>query len=254
MHFLTIKIKYVTLQAIRATKKELKMKKTLSLLLFLMCFVCCICAQTNNKTHRTWAQYERYEKANKALIKSPKVVFMGNSITDFWAKIMPEFFEENNYVGRGISGQTTQQMLSRFRQDVVALNPKVVVILAGINDIAQNNGEISNANILQNIAAMCDIAKANDITPVLCSILPCDYFSWKPELRPSSIVKDMNELIRSYAKSNGYSYVDYYAKMSTRDGALKAEYTKDRCHPIREGYEVMQPIVQKVLHSILLKK
>ena len=99
----------------------------------------------------TWAQYERYELANDALKQSPLVVFMGNSITDFWAKMMPDFFDGNNYIGRGISGQTTQQMLSRFRQDVVALNPKVVVILAGINDIAQNNGEISNANILQNI-------------------------------------------------------------------------------------------------------
>ena len=219
-----------------------------------MLCVISINAQMKSNSRRTWAQYERYEMANDALKKSPTVVFMGNSITDFWSKMMPNFFEANNYVGRGISGQTTQQMLSRFRQDVVALNPKIVVILAGINDIAQNNGEISNANILQNIAAMCDIAKANDIIPVLCSILPCDYFSWKPDLKPAPIVKDMNGLIQSYAKSNGYIYVDYYAKMSTNEGALKSEYTKDRCHPTREGYEVMQPIVQNALHQILAKK
>ena len=219
-----------------------------------MCVVCFVNAQTKSNSRRTWAQYERYELANDALKQSPLVVFMGNSITDFWAKMMPDFFDGNNYIGRGISGQTTQQMLSRFRQDVVALNPKVVVILAGINDIAQNNGEISNANILQNIAAMCDIAKANNIIPVLCSILPCDYFSWKPDLKPSPIVKEMNDLICSYAKSKGYVYVDYYTKMATPEGALKSEYTKDRCHPTREGYEVMQPIVQKALRQVLMKK
>ena len=222
-------------------------------MLFLLCVVC-INAQTKSNSRRTWAQYERYELANDALKQSPLVVFMGNSITDFWAKMMPDFFDGNNYIGRGISGQTTQQMLSRFRQDVVAINPKVVVILAGINDIAQNNGEISNANILQNIAAMCDIAKANNIIPVLCSILPCDYFSWKPDLKPAPIVKEMNDLICSYAKSKGYVYVDYYTKMATPEGALKSEYTKDRCHPTREGYEVMQPIVQKVLRQVLMKK
>ena len=221
------------------------------MLLLLAFDVVDVCATETTK--KTWAQYERYELANKQLKQKPIAVFMGNSITDFWFKEMPDFFETNNYVGRGISGQTTEQMLARFRQDVVALNPDVVVILAGINDIAQNNGEISNVNILENIAAMCDIACANNIKPVLCSILPCDYFVWRKDLKPALRVVEMNKLIKEYAQTKGYAYVDYYSVMATSEGALKSEYTKDRCHPTKEGYKVMQPIVQNSLNLILNK-
>ena len=211
-------------------------------------------AQSSESTKKTWAQYERYELANRQIKQNPMVVFMGNSITDFWVKEMPDFFEENNFVGRGISGQTTEQMLARFRQDVVALNPKVVVILAGINDIAQNNGKISNENILENIAAMCDIACANNIIPVLCSILPCDYFVWRKDLKPASTVIEMNKLIKDYAQTKGYAYVDYYREMATDEGALKSQYTKDRCHPTYEGYKIMKAIVQNELTPILKVK
>ena len=202
---------------------------------------------------KQWAQYERYASLNEALSKTPDVVFIGNSITDFWAKEMPAFFADNNYVGRGISGQTTEQMLARFRQDVVMLHPKIVVILAGINDIAENHGPVSNENILNNIASMCDLAKINGIIPVLCSILPCDYFVWRKDIYPAPIVVEVNRLIKEYAESMGYNYVDYYSDMSTIDGALKEEYTKDRCHPTINGYKVMVDIVQKTLCELVEK-
>ena len=158
---------------------------------------------------------------------------------------------ENNYAGRGISGQTTEQMLARFRQDVVDLHPKIVVILAGINDIAQNNGPISNENILNNIKSMCDIAKANNIVPVLCSILPCDYFVWRKMIKPASIVIELNKMIKGYADEMNYQYVDYHSVLSTTSGALDSKYTKDHCHPTKEGYSVMIDVVQKVLKPML---
>ena len=211
-------------------------------------------AQSSHKGKKQWAQYNRYETVNKKMTQAPDVVFMGNSITDNWAKFVPQFFTDNNYAGRGISGQTTDQMLARFQQDVVELHPKVVVILAGINDIAQNNGPISNEAILGNIKSMCDIARANDIEPVLCSILPCDYFVWRKTIKPAPIVMEMNKLIKDYAQAKGYAYVDYYTPLATADGALKPQYTKDRCHPTVAGYEVMMPIVQNVLKPILESK
>lgn len=206
---------------------------------------------STKKEKKQWAQYDRYAMQNQSLKDLPNVVFMGNSITDNWAKLVPEFFVENNYAGRGISGQTTEQMLARFRQDVVDLHPKIVVILAGINDIAQNNGPISNENILNNIKSMCDIATANNIVPVLCSILPCDYFVWRKTIKPASIVIELNKMIKGYADEMNYQYVDYHSVLSTISGALDSKYTKDHCHPTKEGYSVMVDVVQKVLKPML---
>lgn len=225
------------------------MKKITILLLLSIFAIGCVNAQS--KAKKQWAQYNKYAVANKSLKKSPHVVFMGNSITENWASMMPEFFTDNNYAGRGISGQTTEQMLARFRQDVIDLKPKIVVILAGINDIAGNNGPISNEDILNNIKSMCDIAEANHITPVLCSILPCDYFVWRKTMKPAPIVVAMNKLIKQYALAKGYEYVDYYSALATKSGALNPQYTKDRCHPTIDGYKVMIPIVQKVLKKKL---
>lgn len=210
-------------------------------------------AQSTSSTKRQWAKYDRYEKNNAALTVAPDVVFMGNSITDNWASLVPEFFSENNYAGRGISGQTTEQMLARFRQDVVDLHPQIVVILAGVNDIAQNNGPISTQQILNNIKSMCDIARANNITPILCSILPCDYFSWRKTMNPAQTIIELNKMIFDYAKSMGYKFVDYYSALATEVGALNPQYTHDRCHPTVEGYKIMIPIVQNVLLPMLNK-
>ena len=140
---------------------------------------------------RDWAQYGRYERQNAALAGEPvEVVFMGNSITDNWIGADPDFFARNGFVDRGISGQTTAEMLARFRRDVIDLNPKAVVILAGINDIAQNNGAIKLENVFGNIVSMCELAKFNGIRVVLCSVLPCDRFSWRPEIKPAAAVSD----------------------------------------------------------------
>lgn len=198
-----------------------------------------------------WSQTYRYAEYNKQLEKNPDVVFMGNSITDFWYRDVPEFFKENNYAGRGISGQTTDQMLVRFRQDVVNLHPKAVVILAGINDIAENNGPVTDEYIVNNIASMCDLATANGIIPVLCSVCPCDFFKWRQDLKPAQRVKEVNKLIKAYAEKHGFEYVDYYSLMADKNGAMKPGLSKDRCHPTVEGYRVMIPAVQKSIRKVL---
>ena len=130
-----------------------------------------------------WAKFNRYHDANKEVTTSPRVVFMGDSITDFWVDADPDFFKSNNFLGRGISGQTTSHMLVRFRRDVIDHHPKYVVILAGTNDVAKNLGEIAPENSLGNIISMCEIARANKIKPIICSILPCNFFFWRPEVK-----------------------------------------------------------------------
>lgn len=201
-----------------------------------------------------WAKYGRYAQANDTITVAPKAVFMGNSITDFWGKLRPDFFKENNYAPRGISGQTTYQMLARFHSDVVALGPQAVVILSGINDIAQNSGEISLENILGNIISMCDIARANGIVPVLCSLLPCDHFSWKKELEPAPLVIELNGMLREYAREQGLEYVDYHSFMSDEKGALKEGLSGDRCHPYAEAYVPMEEAVKAAVNKVIKKK
>ena len=206
-----------------------------------------VCTASFGQKNKDWALYSRYAGANDTITVAPKAVFMGNSITENWLKFHPDFFKNNGYAARGISGQTTYQMLARFHNDVVALNPKVVVILSGINDIAQNSGEISLENIMGNIVSMCDIARANGIVPVLCSILPCDYFSWRKDLKPAPLVVEMNKLIKSYADANGLEYVDYYSSLADENGALKEGLSKDRCHPYPDVYFQME---EKVVEAI----
>lgn len=176
---------------------------------------------------------------------------MGNSITDNWLKFRPDFFKGNNFAGRGISGQTTYQMLARFHSDVVALQPKAVAILAGINDIAQNSGPIELENILGNIISMCDIARANGIIPLICSILPCDRFSWRPDLKPAPVVIELNRMLKEYADSQDIEYVDYHVLMADENGALKDGLSKDRCHPYPDAYKPMEEAVLASLNKVL---
>lgn len=211
---------------------------------------------TANAIERDWAQLGRYQYENAQITHSPDAVFMGNSITDCWADTVPEFFAENNYVGRGISGQVSSQMLVRFRQDVISLKPKVVVILSGTNDIAENNGTMTNEGIMNNIISMCELAEANDITPILCSLLPCDHFYWlkNKNIYPAGRIMQLNEMIKDYAAKKGYEYVDYHSEMTTDKGGLPAEYSKDYVHPNRRGYEVMMPIVKRSIDKVLKKR
>ena len=192
---------------------------------------------------KDWAGFGVYEKANESIKDSPDIVFMGNSITEMWAKMDSAFFAGHNFVGRGISGQTSCEMLVRFRRDVIDLSPRVVLILAGINDIVENNGEIKLSNVLGNIMSMCELARANGIRPVLCSVLPCNNLFWRKDLKPAENVKELNTMIIDYARAAGLTYVDYYTPMAMPDGSLNPEYTKDGCHPTLPGYKVMEEIL-----------
>ena len=219
------------------------LKRTLFVTLALLA-VLAVEAQTPTKD---WARFNRYEEANKQLTTAPDVVFMGNSITANWAKFRPEFFADNNFAGRGISGQTSSQMLVRFRADVIDLHPKKVVILAGTNDIALNNGPITLPHILDNIASMCELAAYNNIEVVLCSVLPCKAYKWRPEVAPAPIIKELNALIAAYAAEKGYPYVDYHSAMTDEEGGLPVELSPDGCHPNVEGYLIMERLLLDVL-------
>lgn len=194
-----------------------------------------------------WAKFGRYEAANDTVKVRPRAVFMGDSITDNWAKKDMDFFTSNNFVGRGISGQTTSHMLVRFRRDVVDLNPKYVVIMAGTNDIALNNGEISHENILGNIISMCEIAKANKIKPILCSVLPADRFRWRPQLTPAEDLVKLNKMIQEYAKSARIPYVDYHSVLKDENNALPEKHAADGVHPNLDCYKIMEEIIVKYL-------
>ena len=202
-----------------------------------------------------WAHLKKFEKDNERLkkINDPnRVVFMGNSITEGWSNFDKDFFINNPFVNRGISGQTTPQMLIRFRPDVVNLNPKAVVILAGINDIAGNTGPILLENTAENIISMAEIAKANNIKVYICSTLPAIDFLWSPGLEPAPKVIKLNTILKNYCTKNNITYVDYYSSMVDGEGGLKVpEYTaaNDLVHPNLAGYKVMEKIILSALEK-----
>jgi len=174
-----------------------------------------------------------------------RVVFMGDSITDGWRfKGFKGFFADKPYINRGISGQTTPQMVLRMHQDVIALKPKVVVILAGTNDIAGNTGPMTLEQTEDNLAAMAEIAAANHIRVVLCSVLPAFDYPWMPGLTPAPKILKINEWIKSYAAANGHVYVDYHAAMKDDRDGLPPTLSKDGVHPLPAGYAVMTPLVE----------
>src|SRR5919106_4235902 len=197
-----------------------------------------------------WASLQRYRQANAELATvrdTNRVVFMGNSITDAWAKSFPTMFPGKPYVGRGISGQTTPQLLVRFRQDVIALRPKVVVILAGTNDLAGNTGPATLKMIQDNLVSMVELAKANGIRVVLSSVLPVYDYSWRPGLEPAGKIVALNAWMKDYAARNGVVYLDYHSAMVDRRQGLKAELTYDGVHPNEAGYRVMAPLAERAI-------
>ena len=197
-----------------------------------------------------WANYGRYAEANARLEKAPEVVFMGNSITDGWDDAHPEFFSDNNYACRGISGQVTSQMLCRFRADVINLHPKAVVILAGTNDLALNNGPIAMEHIVENIVSMAELARAAGIKPILCSVLPAGKYPWRPEVEDvAGKIRTLNAQVKAWADANGVCWVDYHAAMDAGDGSMRSELTRDGVHPTRQGYDVMEQILDPVLDA-----
>ena len=176
---------------------------------------------------------------------------MGNSITQGWVDMRPHFFTKNSFVNRGIGGQTTPQMLLRFRQDVIDLKPKAVVILAGINDIAENTGPISLEEIAANIESMVELAIAHGIHPLVCSVLPANNFPWRPEILPREKVIKLNELLRALTEKHQVTYVDYYTSTVDAEGGLISELGYDTVHPNDSGYKVLEPIILESLQSVL---
>jgi lysophospholipase L1-like esterase len=201
-----------------------------------------------------WPNLSKYKNANTqldSLETNYRIVFMGNSITELWTTISPSFFDNKNYVNRGISGQTTPQMLIRFRQDVINLNPFAVVILAGINDIAQNTGPSTIQMIKNNIISMIELANSNKIHVILCSVLPAEKFPWFPEILPAQKVVDLNKELIEYADKNNILYVDYFSLMVNETMGMKKELTNDGVHPNKKGYLIMEKTLLKAISIIL---
>jgi lysophospholipase L1-like esterase len=177
-----------------------------------------------------------------------KIVLMGDSITESWSNYSSEFFSEHGFlINKGISGETTPQMLDRFEADVLSLNPEGVIILAGINDIAQNTGYISVSEIFDNIVFMANLAKKNSIRPVLCSVLPVNELTWRPEIKPTALVIELNQKIRKYCKESNILYIDYFSSMVGEKKELRPELTYDGVHPNKEGYIIMEGLLEAVL-------
>ena len=205
-----------------------------------------------------WPDLARYRAANANLAAPApgenRVVFMGDSITDAWGHPTGVFFPGEPYINRGISGQTTPQMLIRFWPDVIALQPKVVVILAGTNDIAGNTGPSTPEMIQDNLMAMADLAKANGIRVVLASILPAATYPWQPGTDPRAQISAMNAWIRDYCAQKKYVYLDYYSAMVNSEQGMKSELTIDGVHPNADGYKVMTPLAEKAIAKALKAK
>ena len=224
----------------------MKTVKFSTLILFVMLFNKISYAQD-------WANLKRFQQENSELLlpkaNEHRVIFMGNSITEGWLSIRPEFFKNKPYINRGISGQTTPQMLLRFRQDVIHLKPSTVVLLAGINDIAENTGPSTIEMIANNIISMAELAKANQIKVIICSVLPANNFPWRKGIKPAEKVRKLNVILQLYSYKNKLEYVDYYSAMVNDSHGLKKELGEDGIHPNKKGYLIMEPILEKAINN-----
>lgn len=209
----------------------------------------------NKSSAQDWPNLEKYKKAN-AELSAPaenehRIVFMGNSITEGWFNANPSFFENNPYINRGISGQTTPQMLLRFRQDVIDIDADVVLILAGTNDIAGNTGPMTLEQIRDNILSMVELAKSNSIAPIVCSVLPAYDYPWRPGLEPNIKIPKLNLLLKQMAEEQGVMYLDYYWAMADERSGLPKELTTDEVHLTKEGYAVMEKLAQEAIAKVV---
>jgi acetyl esterase/lipase/lysophospholipase L1-like esterase len=206
--------------------------------------------------HNDWAWMSKYADANTKVVPGSKlVVFMGNSITENWGNMDTAFFKQNNYLSRGIGGQVSSQMLVRFREDVIDLRPKVVVIEAGTNDIAENRGPISLENVFGNIVSMAELARASGIKVVIGSVLPATEFSWHKGLEPAEKIVKLNNMLKEYTTKNHIVYVDYWSSLVNDKKGMKAELTLDGLvHPNLAGYKIMEPLVKKGIEEALARK
>jgi lysophospholipase L1-like esterase len=204
-------------------------------------------------TLRDWPNLARYRDDDTKLGQPAKgesrVVFLGDSITEFWS--LNDSFPGKPYVNRGISGQTTPQMLLRFRQDVITLQPKAVVILAGTNDIAENTGPITLAGIEDNLVSMVDLAKRAGIRVILSALVPAAKYPWRPDLAPVEKIRALNGWIKDYAAREGLVFLDYHSAMANEQRGLRVELSEDGVHPNRAGYAVMAPLAEKAIAAAL---
>lgn len=203
-----------------------------------------------------WPYLKKYQAQNETLQLMPpdpnRIVFMGDSITEFWSEINPSFFDSKPYINRGISGQTSPQMLVRFRADVIELKPAIVLILAGANDLAGNTGAATLTMIMHNIISMAEIADKNNIKVILCSVLPANLFPWKQQSEnPADKIVLLNAMIQKYAAENKIIYLDYYSSMVNNDKGMIDAYSNDGVHPNKTGYEIMQPLAQHAIEITL---
>lgn len=202
-----------------------------------------------------WFGFNRYKADNERIIYNgefPEVVFMGNSITEYWALYHPEFFTEHHYCGRGIGGQTSTQMLVRFTADVINLHPKAVVIMAGTNDVAHNIYWVEPAKVVDNVIAMCQLARANGIVPIISSIPPCDFFMWNPAIQGAAqTIVEINKHLRDYAKAKDIVYVDYHSALADEHNAFPKKLSDDGCHPNPDTYFIMEDLVLKAISKAL---
>ena len=206
-------------------------------------------------TGQDWPELNRFREDNARLdvpkVNENRIVFMGNSITESWSSLHPEFFSGKSYINRGISGQTTAQMLVRFRADVIDLQPKAVVILAGTNDIAGNTGPATIKMIADNIISMVELARENNILVIISSVLPVYDYSWKPGVEPVAKISRLNEIIKNYAIKHGHTYLDYYTAMVDDQKGFKKEFTYDGVHPNKAGYEIMAALAERAIANTL---
>lgn len=207
-----------------------------------------------NENWIDWANFKRYAAENKKLPtpskKEKRVVFMGNSIFEGWIRLRPDFFAGKPYYDRGISGQTTPQMLLRMNDDVLALRPEVMVLKAGINDIAENNAPYDPAHTLDNIKAMAQLARFNKIKVILCSVLPASDFRWRPGLAPGDKVIALNQEIKRFAEENKFYYLDLYSAVVDDNKGMRKEFASDGVHPTVEGYKAMEPLVEDAIKRV----
>jgi lysophospholipase L1-like esterase len=198
-----------------------------------------------------WAYLNKYKTENEEItvpaLGENRIVFFGDSIIAGWKNFDPEFFINKSYINRGINGQTTPQMLLRFRPDVIELKPKLVIILAGTNDIAGNTGPATLETILGNLTSMCELAKANKIQAVLCSILPAFDYPWRRGIKPAEKIVVLNNMIQQYAKVNDIAYVNFYSAMADEQKGLKSVFSEDGVHPNEKGYQIMKSILEPTI-------
>jgi lysophospholipase L1-like esterase len=230
------------------------MKFSLLLPVFLLIATCSF-AQDKEDFKDDWAALSHYQQENKALGEpkagEKRVVFLGSSIFEFWKTKVPEYFAGRPYLDRGISGQISPQLLIRFRQDVIDLKPKAVIILAGSNDIASNTGHVTNERIMDNIKSMTELAKAHNIKVIICAYLPVFEYPWRKGIEPANKIIDLNNKIKAYVAQNNLILLDYFSPLVDERNGQKAELTTDGVHPNVAGYKIMAGVTEAAIAKAL---